>query len=77
MSFLGHWGAYDETRLVNNAELEPLAGGDGPKTPSRQPLWEDPVGTILCSAKWTAPRSLRRHTVATCKPSPRTRDSGW
>ena len=71
MSFPGRWGAYDETRLVNNADLAPLSRGRGPATPTLQPLWQDPVGTIFCDARWTGPdpwRSPKRSLCASQAP---------
>lgn len=67
MRFPGHWGGHDETRLVNRADLEPLQRGAGPLTPSLQPLWQDPVGTIFCSPHWSAPRTLHKRTAETCR----------
>ena len=69
MSFPGQWGAHDETRLVNKADLAPLDTGGGPKTPSLQPLWQDPVRTIFCSGYWSWPQEWRRPRKSeTCKP---------
>jgi lysophospholipase L1-like esterase len=48
MDFPGTWGADDRTTL-RNFKSNPL--GDprpGPKTPTLQPLWREPVKTIFC-----------------------------
>lgn len=70
MSFPGTWGGHDETRLVNNARRDALARGNGPKTPTLQALWHDPVRTIFCSPAWTYPPRLdaRKLKATTCRP---------
>lgn len=48
MDFPGTWGASDRTTLTNFNVHEIGAVKPGPKTPSLQPSWTDPVGTIFC-----------------------------
>lgn len=48
MSFPGTWGADDRTTLRNFVTHE-LHEGKAPKTPSLQPLWQEPVTAIFCS----------------------------
>ncbi len=48
MSFPGTWGADDRTTL-RNFRTNPLGKpGLGPKTPTLQALWQEPVRTIFC-----------------------------
>lgn len=48
MVFPGTWGASDRTTLTNFNVHEIGKAKAGPKTPSLQPSWTDPVGTIFC-----------------------------
>jgi hypothetical protein len=48
MSFPGTWGASDRTTLTNFNVHEIGTAKAGPKTPSLQPSWADPVGTVFC-----------------------------
>jgi lysophospholipase L1-like esterase len=50
MSFPGTWGADDRTTL-RNFRSNPLGKpGLGPKTPTLQALWQEPVRTIFCGS---------------------------
>jgi hypothetical protein len=60
MSFPGSWGRHDETVLTNHS-VHPLGKpGGGPRTPSLQPLWQDPVGRIFCNTYWHGPPGVKR-----------------
>jgi hypothetical protein len=48
MSFPGTWGATDRTTLTNFKEHDIGNPKAGPKTPSLQGPWTNPVGTIFC-----------------------------
>jgi hypothetical protein len=48
MDFPGTWGASDRTTLTNFNIHEIGKAKPGPKTPSLQGPWTDPVGTIFC-----------------------------
>jgi hypothetical protein len=52
MSFPGTWGGNDHTRLRNARSFQIGEEGAGPKTPTLQPLWIDPITTIFCSEQW-------------------------
>jgi hypothetical protein len=52
MSFPGTWGGNDHTRLRNQRSFQLGAPGLGPRTPSLQALWLDPISTIFCSDQW-------------------------
>jgi hypothetical protein len=54
MDFPGTWGASDRTTLTNFNVHEIGKAKAGPKTPSLQPSWTNPVGTIFCG-KYRAP----------------------
>lgn len=55
MDFPGTWGADDRTVLRNFRSNELGKPGLGPKTPTLQALWQEPVKTIFCGKY--APRS--------------------
>ncbi len=58
MNFPGTWGADDRTTL-RNFRSNPLGKpGLGPKTPTLQGLWQDPVRTVFCG-RYT-PRACTR-----------------
>jgi hypothetical protein len=59
MSFPGTWGGNDHTRLRNARSFQIGQEGAGPKTPSLQPLWIDPITTIFCSEQWRPRRCDR------------------
>jgi len=48
MDFPGTWGIDDRTTLTNFKEHEIGSPKQGPKTPSLQGPWTNPVGTIFC-----------------------------
>ncbi|HWM13143.1 MAG TPA: hypothetical protein VNO56_01530 [Gaiellaceae bacterium] len=52
MSFPGTWGGNDHTTLRNARSFQIGQEGAGPKTPSLQALWIDPITTIFCSEQW-------------------------
>jgi hypothetical protein len=67
MSFPGTWGGNDYTALANQRAFRLGEPGRGPRTPSLQALWVDPITTIFCSSQWrprpcdgVRPRQQRR-----------------
>jgi hypothetical protein len=48
MSFPGYWGASESTTLYGFFKATTLGEGNGPQTPSEQPLWRTPVTKIFC-----------------------------
>jgi hypothetical protein len=54
MSFPGEWGLNDRTTLENEF-THTLARGEAPATPTLQPLWKDPLGTVFCGKHWEPP----------------------
>jgi lysophospholipase L1-like esterase len=59
MAFPGTWGASDRTTLTNFNVHEIGKPKPGPRTPSLQRSWTDPVGTIFCGG-YRAPRGFSR-----------------
>jgi hypothetical protein len=53
MSFPGTWGL-DDTTTFENFKSNRLGHGSGPRSPSQQPLWEEPVLKIFCQ-NYTGP----------------------
>ncbi|HMJ02389.1 MAG TPA: hypothetical protein VK506_05575 [Conexibacter sp.] len=54
MTFPGMWGRDDVTEFVG-FEPRTIHTGRGPRTPTRQPLWTDPVRRIFCTEAWRGP----------------------
>ncbi len=52
MSFPGTWGANDLTTLKTPARSHRLGSGAGPKTPSLQALWREPLRVVFCTKTW-------------------------
>lgn len=50
MSFPGTWGEDDRTTLRNFRSISLGDPGLGPKTPTLQALWQEPVRTIFCGS---------------------------
>jgi hypothetical protein len=59
MSFPGRWGLNDRSVLANFAHHPTSRSGKGPKTPTLQPLWIDPLRTVFCNQYWDGPVRLR------------------
>jgi hypothetical protein len=53
MSFPGYWGLKDYTELENKRTQPIGPAGHGPRTPTLQSLWRDPLEKIFCSAHAT------------------------
>lgn len=71
MTFPGTWGGNDYTALANQRAFRLGEPGRGPRTPSLQALWVDPITTIFCSSQWrprrcdgVRPRQQRRLIAA-------------
>jgi hypothetical protein len=66
MTFPGTWGVSDRMTFVGfRSKL--LQQGAGPLTPTRQPLWIDPLRTILCRTTWRWP--MQRQPCSAPRPS--------
>ncbi len=52
MTFPGTWGAKDTFQYVTTHDDPDVKGGRGPRTPSRQELWQRPVHRIFCGPAW-------------------------
>lgn len=52
MSFPGIWGGFGELRLTTGFRSRRIGSSPGPVTPTYQALWQNPLGTIFCSASW-------------------------
>lgn len=52
MTFPVTWGEDDRTTLVNKRTQALNDPGLGPKTPSLQDLWKNPLKTVFCSKAW-------------------------
>jgi hypothetical protein len=59
MSFPGTWGLNDRSVLENFSHHPASPSGGGPKTPTLQPLWRNPVPTVFCNRYWHGPKKLR------------------
>jgi len=47
MSFPGFWGT-EEHAVLRTFRSNPIGDGEAPKTPTLQPLWQEPVNFIFC-----------------------------
>jgi hypothetical protein len=52
MTFPGIWGPKDTFQYVSTHDDPDRRGGLGPRTPSRQVLWRQPVFAIFCGQGW-------------------------
>ena len=52
MTFPGVWGPKDTFQYVTTRDDPERKGGLGPRTPSRQMLWRQPVFAIFCGQGW-------------------------
>ena len=53
MTFPGTWGAKDTFQYVTtHDDPDKVKGGRGPRTPTRQDLWRQPVFAIFCGEGW-------------------------
>ena len=60
MSFPGTWGANDLTTLETLRSHRLSNPAPGPRTPSLQRLWREPLNTVFCTGTW--------HGPGRCKP---------
>ncbi len=58
MNFPGYWGKYDALEFERFGR-RPLDTAEGPRTPSRQQLWTDPMYKMFCGPAWR-PRASSR-----------------
>jgi hypothetical protein len=63
MDFPGTWGANDRVTLTNYREHEIGNPTPGPRTPSLQAPWTNPVGTIFCG-KYSPPVGMDSEELA-------------
>jgi hypothetical protein len=63
MDFPGTWGADDRVTLINYREHEIGNPTPGPRTPSLQAPWTNPVGTIFCG-KYSPPVGMDSEELA-------------
>jgi hypothetical protein len=58
MTFPGTWGEEDITEFKGLATKR-LSTGKGPRTPTGQPLWKEPMRRIFCHPAWRGPKRSR------------------